>query len=346
MGTGLHADADLVTEALSLPIREGFIAWPERVLFLRARASFTLEAAKSKNIFADQSFKPFFDMLPETWKQGAGEHAHATFPLVMILPPKQRDEARALYARAVSLCEDKGTIIASISNDEGAKSGERDLQALLGNIQSLSKHKCRVFWGVKQNIEDRVFNDYLAHDIPRVIPETGLWSRPGVFAWDRIDQASRLLIKHLPNNISGQLADLGAGIGYLAKMAISQNPLITHVDLYEAEHRALECSRLNLKSEESKVVIQYYWHDVTRGLDKHYDVIVSNPPFHQGREDLPALGQAFIREAAKALKKGGYFFMVANRHLPYEAQLQNHFTDIRVLSTEDGFKVIAARKMT
>jgi 16S rRNA (guanine1207-N2)-methyltransferase len=344
MGIGLHADADVVTEALSLPIREGVIAWPKRVLFLRARASFRLEAAQLKNIFADQSFKPFFDALPETWREG--EHAHGAFPLVMILPSKQRDEARALYARAVGLCEDKGTILASISNHEGAKSGERDLQALLGNIQSLSKHKCRVFWGVKQNIENRVLNDYLAHDKPRLISETGLWSRPGVFAWDRIDQASRLLAQHLPNNLSGQLADFGAGIGYLAKMAINKNPLITHVDLYEAEHRALECSRLNLKPEESKIAVQYYWHDVTRGLDKHYDVIVSNPPFHQGREDLPALGQAFIREAAKALKKDGHFFMVANRHLPYEAQLQKDFTDIRVLSTEDGFKVIAARKMT
>jgi hypothetical protein len=43
-------------------------------------------------------------------------------PLILMLPPRQRDEARALYARA-AMCSGKGggTVIAAMANAEGAK---------------------------------------------------------------------------------------------------------------------------------------------------------------------------------------------------------------------------------
>ena len=44
-----------------------------------------------------------------------------------------------------------------------------------------------------------------------------------------------------------------------------------------------------------------------------------NPPFHTRPRADPALGQAMIRKAAAALRRGGRLFMVANRQLPYEA---------------------------
>lgn len=86
-----------------------------------------------------------------------------------------------------------------------------------------------------------------------------------------------------------------------------------------------------------------HWHDVTRGLPHRYDAIVSNPPFHQGRADLPALGQAFITSAADALGPQGRLWLVANRHLPYEALLNKRFGSVRLVATQDGFKIIEAR---
>jgi 16S rRNA (guanine1207-N2)-methyltransferase len=77
-------------------------------------------------------------------------------------------------------------------------------------------------------------------------------------------------------------------------------------------------------------------------LPQRYDAIVSNPPFHQDRADLPELGRAFITSAADALQADGRLFIVANRHLPYEALLQSRFRDVRAVLVRDGFKVIAA----
>jgi 16S rRNA (guanine1207-N2)-methyltransferase len=56
------------------------------------------------------------------------------------------------------------------------------------------------------------------------------------------------------------------------------------------------------------------------------------------------LGQAFIESAAKSLKPDGRFYMVANRHLPYEASLRKYFSQVAVLAMQDGYKVFEAKK--
>jgi len=85
--------------------------------------------------------------------------------------------------------------------------------------------------------------------------------------------------------------------------------------------------------------------DCTPRLPRAYDFIVSNPPFHaQGRADRPDIGRAFIAAAARALVEGGRLLLVANRHLPYEAELATQFGEVRTLAQQHGFKVVEAVK--
>ena len=91
--------------------------------------------------------------------------------------------------------------------------------------------------------------------------------------------------------------------------------------------------------------LAFHWHDVTAGLPARYDVIVANPPFHaQGRADRPDIGRAFIAAAADALDPCGRLWLVANRHLPYEAVLDARFAEVRTVAQAQGFKVIAATR--
>ncbi len=343
---------DLADEALNTlfqPLIDGSLQWPAEggVLFLRARTGAALRDNAGPGLVCEQEFKPVANELIRagltTIELDALEPSRR-FALVLVLPPRQRQEARALLAQAVARCASGGRVLASMRNDEGARTGEDDLALIAGGVSSLSRRKCRAFWtALLQGAADpALVGSWAQLDAPRKILDGRFTSRPGVFAWDRIDPASALLAAHLPANLAGHAADLGAGYGYLSTELLARCPQITAIDLYEAQSRALAMARENLR--DARVPCEFSWHDVTTGLPRRYDVIVSNPPFHaQGREDRPDIGRRFIDVAAQSLNPSGSFWMVANRHLPYEQMLGQCFAEIRSVAQENGFKVVEAR---
>jgi 16S rRNA (guanine1207-N2)-methyltransferase len=347
---GVFAAApDAALAALFVPFETRELTLPAdgSVLFLRARAGVRLREMAQPGWLFEQNFLPFADELGRNGLRVGEPGSREKFALVLLLPPRQRDEAKALFARALTHLQAGGCVLASMPNAEGAKSGEADLARLAGIVQHQSKHKCRVFWSAPDaaQVNSELLAGWLALDAPREIVD-GYVSRPGLFAWDRIDRASALLATHLPHDLRGRVADLGAGYGYLASQVVARCPQVVALDLYEADARAIEPARINMARSQREsgrgLEFSVSWHDVTRGLPHRYDAIVSNPPFHQGRADLPELGRAFIISAAEALTPDGKLYLVANRHLPYEAVLAAKFRDVKTLLTQDGFKVIEA----
>ena len=341
-------DAPLKT--LTLPFTRGELAWPAggKVACLRARAGLLLpDGVSAQDIVAEQSYLPHVHALRRGgWQvDGQGAELGGTFDLVLVLPPRQKEEARATFARAVALCAPGGRVVACQHNDEGARSGEADLKALAGLGGSLTKNHCRVFWTAPLHGQHdaALAARWAAADAPRAIAGGRFISRPGVFAWDRIDPASALLVEHLAGKLAGVGADLGAGWGYLSAEVLSRCDKVTRIDLYEAEGRALALARTNLAGFGERA--GFHWADVSAGLDGKYDFIVSNPPFHTtNRTGRPELGQSFIKAAADGLRQGGRLLLVANRHLPYEEVLGASFCQIDVLAERDGFKLISAIK--
>ncbi|MGB0440561.1 MAG: class I SAM-dependent methyltransferase, partial [Paracoccaceae bacterium] len=132
--------------------------------------------------------------------------------------------------------------------------------------------------------------------------------------------------------------DLGAGWGFLSR-AIAAHPDVTTLHLIEADHDALSCAKSNVTDPRAR----FHWADATRwDTPELLDTVVMNPPFHIGRKADPALGQAFITAAARNLKPRGRLLMVANRHLPYEADIETCFATQRLVSDANGFKIIEA----
>jgi 16S rRNA (guanine1207-N2)-methyltransferase len=341
---------DDTLRALLLPFAEGRLARAQgKVLFLRARFDAALMNLSDSALVCEQTFKPEASMLEQLGLTVASVTS-GSFDLVLVLPPRQRDEARALFARAVGLTSTNGRIIACAANTEGARSHESDLAQLIGPLTTLSKHKCRVFWTEplsQANVNTALVDQWKLLDTPRKILNDRFMSRPGVFAWDRIDPASTLLAAHLPKDLSGVAADLGVGYGYLSAELLTRCPRISQLDMFEAEHRALELATHNLGNFTQRVTIASHWHDVTQGLPRQYDVIVSNPPFHTpGGSTRPDIGRRFIAVAGDALKPNGRLWLVANRHLAYESVLDATRFNVRIVTQQHGFKIIEAIKLS
>lgn len=174
---------------------------------------------------------------------------------------------------------------------------------------------------------------------PRIVPGLEAWSQPGVFAWDRIDGGSALLAEALPP-LKGAGADLGCGYGALATVVL-RSTAVTSLKLVDLDRRAIEAARRNVDDPRAT----FDWADARTLEDSaDLDFVVMNPPFHDGGAEDRRLGQAFVRKAAGLLRKGGVLWLVANRHLPYEAELNAAFKWVTPVGDGGGYKLFEAVK--
>lgn len=323
---------DDMLRALALPFERGDLVMPERAFWLRAEAAEPFAPWRSR-LDCEQSFKPAHDRLLVAGFRAAAR-LEGPYAVGLCLLGKHKGESRALMARGLDLLAPGGVLVCCGANALGAASLEKEAAARAPLHGSLSKHQCRVFWLGKTELPD-----WRREGEPRPVGDSGLVARAGCFSAEHVDSGSRLLAACLPPGLSGRGADLGAGWGYLSADILARFDTVTHVDLYEAEALALDDARANLAAQGARA--GFHWCDVTQGVGvvEPYDWIVSNPPFHDGGRADPAIGQAFITAAWKAIRRRGKFFLVANRHLPYEAELRRRFRDVALLAEADGFKV-------
>ena len=168
------------------------------------------------------------------------------------------------------------------------------------------------------------------------------YTRPGVFSWDHLDEATALLAESLRVERGARVLDLGCGAGVLGVVASRlAGVAATCVD---ADAEALRCARRTLAGAavaEARVLASDAAEAV---LDEHFDVVVTNPPFHHGKATALDVPRQFIADAHAVLARGGWLQLVANRTLPYEQALRDVFGDHAVVVESPRFKVLAARK--
>ena len=316
--------------ALAYAFESGALA-QKRAFFLRA------EELPLKELDAEQSFRPDYLRLKQRGWSVVPRLEGGAYEQGLVLLTKHKEESFANIARGWSLLAPGGRLVCTGANDDGAASLEKHVGKAFDLADKISKFHCRVFWFDKGT---RLPPDYW-RGLAKLQPVgAGPWlSQPGIFSWDHLDDGSALLAKYLPHDIAGTVADFGCGWGYLSRHLLDHCPDIVRLDMIDAEHRATEAARANVADPRASA----HWLDlIAEAAPTTYDAIVCNPPFHAGRAAEPALGQDFIVAAARALKPGGHFYMVANRGLPYEPLLKEHFTSFETLADNNKFRVSRA----
>ena len=75
---------------------------------------------------------------------------------------------------------------------------------------------------------------------------------------------------------------------------------------------------------------------------QRFDLVVTNPPFHQGGLQTTEIAKRFIRGAAEVLRPGGRFYLVANRFLKYEPVMRECFKHVKEVGGDNRYKVLRA----
>ncbi|MBB35774.1 MAG: methyltransferase [Hirschia sp.] len=268
------------------------------------------------------------------------EAPERTLDRFILAAPGGLQERRHVLALALKALKPGGDIIAIAPKKKGGQRLAGDLESLgCTDVSISSKSHCKIAQCTSPD-DLTAINEAIAAYGPRLDEDLGLWTRPGVFAWDRVDPATALLMDTMPD-LAGRGADLGCGLGILAHRVL-QSEAVTELTLVDIDRRAVEMAWRNVGDDRVKV----RWEDARTGLQdiSGLDFIVMNPPFHEGGDENRSLGQAFIKSASKLLRKGGKLWLTANRHLPYEATLDDCFSSWTKPADQGGYKIIEATR--
>ncbi|WP_434480932.1 class I SAM-dependent methyltransferase [Gemmatimonas sp.] len=259
----------------------------------------------------------------------------------------QQAVAEAFRALAVG-----GVCLIAGANDEGAKPAAKLLAQVFGHARLDAQHSsCRLLVATKlaeapvdaSSISSPWLDQHRFHEVPVTVADDRivLSTRPGVFSWEHLDEASGILGDIMRIAPGESVLDLGCGSGVLGVLAARQSRT-GRVVLLDADADAVRCARRTATAAGCRNV-EVRASDVTDAVaDEVFDVVVSNPPFHLGKGTDLAIPRAFIEQAYARLLPGGRLYLVANRTLPYESLIDECFGEVRTAHDGRRFKVIGA----
>ena len=167
---------------------------------------------------------------------------------------------------------------------------------------------------------------------------------PSVFAQGKLDEGTRLLIEALQVQPADEALDIGCGAGYLG-LHIARQASQGHVTMVDASLVTVALAQRNI-TESGLLNINVLPSDGAQAvLSQRFDLVVTNPPFHQGGIQTTEIAERFIREAAHVLRPQGRFYLVANRFLKYEPTLKAHFNNVAEVGGNTRFKVLLALRV-
>ncbi|MBV6636822.1 MAG: class I SAM-dependent methyltransferase [Mameliella sp.] len=320
-------------DRLSFALASGGLSLPGdgRIALFGAPGDAALDGLDPTRVEVIQTFFPDHT----AWQQrgiAVQTEPEGPYAAVIVPLPRARDLAEDRIARASALAPG-GLVVVNGAKTDGVEALAKALRGrvtLLGQV-SKAHGKCLWFEGGADLADWR-------HD-PARLPSGDL-TAPGIFSADGPDPASQALAKALPSTLKGRFADLGAGWGWLSRQILAREA-ITELHLVEAEKAALDCARENVNDTRA----QFHWADATDWTPASaLDGVIMNPPFHQGRKADPDIGRAFITSAARILAPHGRLWLVANRHLPYEATLAESFRETTEIGGDNRFKILQAAR--
>lgn len=250
--------------------------------------------------------------------------------------PKNKPEAQFQLMNLLSLLP-VGTDIFVVGEN---RSGVRSAEQMLADYAPLNKvdsaRRCGLYFGrlEKQPVfdADKFWGEYSVDGLT-------VKTLPGVFSRDGLDVGSQLLLSTLTPHTKGKVLDVGCGAGVLSVAFARHSPKI-RLTLCDVSAPAVEASRATLAA--NGVEGEVFASNVFSEVKGRFDMIISNPPFHDGMQTSLDAAQTLIRGAVRHLNSGGELRIVANAFLPYPDVLDETFGFHEVIAQTGRFKVYRA----
>jgi 16S rRNA (guanine1207-N2)-methyltransferase len=262
----------------------------------------------------------------------------APYDCVLLRLAKSKDEQEMTLAACLGALRDGGSLVLFGGNDEGIRSAINALEALCGPSETVStKGHGRMVRVSRPSgpIARAQLGDWrrtLALDIGGTRRD---WvTYPGLFAADRLDEGTSLMLSALPNlRAVARVLDYGCGSGVIAGAMQARLPG-GQIDVLDVDSVALLAAAENVPGATTILGPSLKATGTMR-----YDAILSNPPLHAGvGEDHSAL-ERLMAQAPKHLRPGGILQMVVQRRLPLGQSLEPLFSEHSIVAETSRFRV-------
>lgn len=277
---------------------------------------------------------------------------------------KEKAVVHHIINEAARILKPNGKLVLAGYKNEGIKTYADKAKSLLGGTAEKSKggqssHLITLTKGntdLEKRLDDKDYSTLRSLSIG----DQQFLSKPGQFGWNKVDAGSEFLIEHLPALLSKlhktpqTLLDLGCGYGYLSMMATTlmdcEKSLVDFEKMVATDNNAaalLSCQK-NLEYAISQLNTQIQYKVIpdncAQSIRGRFDLILCNPPFHQGFAVESDLTTLFIEQAHKHLHAKGNALFVVNQFIPLERKATEIFETVSLLAENKSFKLIHCKR--
>lgn len=256
--------------------------------------------------------------------------------LVIFYWTKNKQEAQFQLMQLLANAPVGQEILIIGENRCGVRSVEKIL-APYGEIAKIdSARRCGLYHFCLKHSVNFIFEKYWKTYQHMKLNGLTIYSLPGVFSANELDVGTDLLLSTLEQTIRGDVLDMGCGAGVIGAYIKQHNPKV-HITMTDIHATALASAKRTLV--ENKLDGEVVASDIFSHITGKFDLIISNPPFHDGIDTAYRVVTELIDQAKWHLKQGGELRIVANAFLPYPDLLDQHFGSHQVLAKTNKFKV-------
>ena len=271
-----------------------------------------------------------------------------TCDAVMVVAPPDRKLARRWLLEAWYGLVEGGTLWLAGANDHGIRSVIADAAELFGAAPVIAYRQGHrlaqaqrragaapmTAWASTPGIAPGTWREFTIELRGQQLQVCGL---AGVFAHDRLDDGTRLLLESMPSPHGARVLDLGCGTGIIGALAVRLGA--AQAELVDANILAVASASATLARNTIDNARAYAADGIPATQAQRYDLVLSNPPFHVGKAIDYEVAHAFISQTHEALRTGGQFILVANRFLRYDQLLATLFNNVTCLVQTSSFRV-------
>lgn len=284
-------------------------------------------------------FSSYFDYARQYADVSFGLDCEIKAELAVFYWTKNKQECQYQLLQWLSQADVGQDMLIIGENRAGVRSVEKLLEPY-GNIAKIdSARRCGLYHFELQSVPEfdgkKFWKSYR-------LQELNIFALPAVFSSAELDGGTQLLLStfNKADRLKGKVLDLGCGAGVIGASLKQQFEKIK-LTMSDIHAMALESSRRTLAENalDGTVVAS----DVFSNIEERFDLIVSNPPFHDGIDTAYRAVEDLIAQAKQHLNRGGELRIVANAFLPYPDLLDKAFGSHKMIAKSNKFKVYSAK---